>query len=136
MSDLRQFRKDFRTFLLADATLASLIGTRLYSIRGSQQGAKPYVVMQVVDGRDELTHSGPIDLPELRVQLSVYAPTSDVSDDVRDAIYSRLCPISGLNGLIGASTQVAWAILDNDLDADEGDPDIISHIMDFRIRLK
>lgn len=136
MSSLRQFRKDLRTYLIADTTVNALIGTRLYSVRGKQEDAKPYVVMQIIDGRDELTHSGPVQLPEYRVQFSIYGTTSDSNDAVRDAIHDRLCPDAGLNGLIGTSTQVAWAIVDNDLDDDEEDSNLKSHIIDFRIRLK
>lgn len=136
MNNIRQFRKDLRTFILADATVDSLIGNRFFAIRGDQQGAKPYCVSQIVDARDDLAHDGPLKLPEYRVQISVYAPTSDASDAVAKAIYDRLCPDEGLNGLIGASTQIAWCINDNNLDSDSGDPNLVQHVMDFRIRLK
>lgn len=135
MSSIRQFRKDLRSYLLADVTITTLLGARLYSVRGSQKETETYAVMEIVDGRDTLVHSGACGLEDMRVQFTIVASTSDITDAVRDALYSRLHPAGGLNGLIGVSTKIGFCILDNEIDQGSNETKDILKILDFRIKL-
>lgn len=131
MNSIRQFRKDVRAYTLADIDIAALIGDRLYSVRAGQRENMPYAVMEVVAGRDELTHSGTIGLEEMRLQVTIVARTTDETDTVRDAIVGRL---SGLSGPIGSVTNIAFCVYDLEIDNDE-EFRRVSKTLDFRIKL-
>jgi hypothetical protein len=132
----KQFRIDLRAALLASTAVTDLIGSRLWSVRGEQAGAVPYLILEIVGANDQLAHDGPLGLPEYRVQFTAVARSTSSTDDVKDAVMGVLCPASGLQGLIGTSTKVGYCIIENEIDDYEELSKLNSKTFDFRIRLK
>ncbi len=101
---------DLRTYLLGDATVAALVGTRVYPVRLPQGGTFPAItyqrVSQVPVGRPT---SGPPSVVAARVQFDVWSLNRDGVDGyaaaraLADAVRQRL---DGKTGALGSGLTV------------------------------
>lgn len=86
------FQSELRSFLLADATISSLVGTRIYPSVLPAGAALPAVVYFRVGGR---TEHKPLKAQTVRtrnftIQVQAIATKYDEADALEEAIFARL----------------------------------------------
>lgn len=122
---------DLRTFILADATISGLIGTRMYPLRLPQAPTLPAITYQWISGRHVQSMNDRSGLSGPRVQFTAWAATYLQAEAVFEALRKRL---DGFSGMAGA-TRIYGALLDSDRDlpVEEVIPDttIMGRIADF-----
>lgn len=104
-----------RTFLVAQAGITALIGTRVYPSLLPQNVTLPAMVMQMISDPHELLHDGPQGLPTARVQYDCWGRTSLEATNVAQALRAA---VDGYVGAMGAVT-VTCAAIENMIDAYE-----------------
>jgi hypothetical protein len=62
-----------REKLLADATVSSLLGSRLYPLQAPQNEPYPFALYARASWRQEMALAGPVNLKHASIRLSVYA---------------------------------------------------------------
>ena len=101
-----------RTALLADGTVAGLVGQRVYPLVLPTRAALPAVVYQRISGVRVASHDGPSELARPRFQFacigSTYAGAKTVANAVRTAL-------DGYSGTV-SEVQVFVALLENEVD--------------------
>lgn len=102
-----------RTFLLADATLAGLIGTRVYPMILPQNPTLPAVTYQVIDGTSDVTTDGPTGLANPRIQIDCWGATYGAMVPVFEAVRKRLNGYRGAAG--GVTVQGIFLVRQRDL---------------------
>lgn len=90
-------RAALRAYLLADSTIASLVGTRMYPVKLPQGTALASIVFTRVSGLSGVTSSGREGLSRPRVQIDCWAPTMDAAATLADRVKER---IEGFKGAI------------------------------------
>ena len=84
MSD--SLKADIRTAILADGTLAALIGTKVYQEYASEAVALPYIIM-TSPTEEGVHHQGGVSVPALtELQLTIWANTPESRLAVRTAL--------------------------------------------------
>lgn len=114
-----------RQFLLADATIAGLIGTRVYPAPPPQNATYPLITTQRISDTQfpHLRQRGP-GLAEPRYQIDAWATTKAGVDALASAIQHRLQGFTGVLTDTTVSPPVShrvWMRLETDQDAFEGD---------------
>ena len=79
-----------RAYVLADATVAAAVGTRMYSRKPPQTPVVPYIVYQRIDTRRQHDMDGPDGLPRPRVQIACWAANVTSATDLAAAVRKRL----------------------------------------------
>lgn len=97
---------DLRTYLLADAGVADLIGTRCYPDALPQGATLPAVVYYTISRTHAESLGGLKSAGQVRIQLDAYAATRIAADAVTEAILARLKTLSIGQNTIGSGTQV------------------------------
>lgn len=95
---------DTRTFLLANAPLAALIGTRIYPLQLPQTPTLPAITQQVISDVYELAQYGTSGYPTARVQYDCWGATYLSARAVAAAL--RVA-IDGYYGAMGGTN--VWA---------------------------
>ena len=111
----KTFKTELLAYILADATVAGLIGTRLFALRAEQNATTPFVVWQDISGEGIYAHDGPTGLRTFRIQFSIYAPTVTQTEDVAAAIVNR---IDGYSGVLNSAVRIGFTFFDNDVSFD------------------
>jgi hypothetical protein len=86
--------RDLRTYLLADTTLAGLIGTRMFPGAIPQSADMPAVAYHQVSAGHLGSLGGIVAPGEVRIQLDSHAATRLVANQVAAAIVARLGDLS------------------------------------------
>lgn len=94
------FETDLRTRLLADATIAAAVGTRIYWKMRPQGSALPAIVLGTIYGARDQHFEGPIGTQGNRIQFDCLASTALAALNLRDAVVAE---IEG-GGAAGATT--------------------------------
>ena len=89
---------DVVAFLLADATLAGLIGNRLDPFVLEQGGALPAMTYQVVSNQRQHAFGAAVGIAFTRVQFDVYCADYDVLLAITEALRKRLDAYQGAAG--------------------------------------
>jgi len=97
---------DLRTYLLANAGVAALIGTRMYPDQLPQGATLPAVVYYRISGTYAESLGGVKAAGTCRVQLDAYAATRLAADAVGEAIVAALKLLSVGQQSIGSGTLV------------------------------
>jgi hypothetical protein len=92
---------ELRTYTLAGAGVAALVGTRMHARMLPQTPTLPAIVFQRIDTRREHDMAGPDGLPRPRMQLTCWATTPAGAVDLAAAVRARL---DGYKGAWGAVT--------------------------------
>lgn len=108
-----------RSFILADTTVAALIGTRLYPIKAPQGGTYPLVTMQKIVELRSHHLRGTQTLAAPRYQIDAWVKESGssftVAQTIADAIRRRIDGFAGVLSTPGSpSTSFRVAILYDD----------------------
>ena len=101
--------------LLADATVAGLIGTRLYPYLVPQDAELPAIAYQRISGPREYSHDGPSGQARALIQLTIEAATYAAAKSTAAAVRSAL---SGFRGILGGAggTAVGGIFIENEID--------------------
>lgn len=91
---------ELRTYTLAGAGVAALVGTRMHARMLPQTPTLPALVYQRVDTRREHDMAGPDGLPRPRIQLTCWATTPAGAYDLAAAVRARLDGYSGAWGTV------------------------------------
>lgn len=91
------FQSAFRTYLLGDATIVSLVGQRVYPTTLPQGATLPAIVYFRVGGRTEHRpqSQSPGGTRNITVQVQAIGRNYDEADSVEAAVYDRLQSSSG-----------------------------------------
>lgn len=95
---MKDIRPALRAFLLADAGIAAVVGTRVYPIKIPQGVNAASIVYTRISGAGDYHMAGPSGLAMPRYQLDSWAPTADAATALANLIKDR---ISGFRGVMG-----------------------------------
>lgn len=118
---------DLRTFLLADATLTTLISTRLYPGVLPQNPILPAMTYQWISGPRFHSTDGPSGLSNPRIQFDCWASTYLEAETVFTALRKRL---DGYQGMAGSS-RIQAAFLESERDEYEDEARLYRRSADF-----
>lgn len=124
------------SLLTGDATLAALIGTRLFPVMVNEHdmpvnaGDPSCVSYQVVAGSTTYTLE-PTQYSDRRIQFDIWSVKYSDSKSIAQAIRNVL---SGYSGVLTDGTQVLSALQENEIDDFESDSRIFRVMSEYRIR--
>lgn len=108
-----------RAKLLADATIAGLVSTRIYGSYAPEGAALPYVTLQQIGGDSEHSLTGETRLASAIYQTNAWAATVDSALAIADAIRREIAGIRGTWGSGGETATVESCLHTNSFYADE-----------------
>ena len=73
-----------RNVLVTNTVASSLVGTRVYPILAPQSAAMPFITYRRAGIRRQQTLSGPMGVPQVTVELDIYAATYETAREVAD----------------------------------------------------
>lgn len=115
--------------LKADASVAAIVGTRIYFTQAPQTPVLPYAVMFRVDGPRVYGMEGASGLVAARVQIDIYSKTAKQARDVGRTIRQVL---SGFRGEQSGVNLQAVLLLDEG-DGYEDSPELQRVTHDYRV---
>jgi hypothetical protein len=101
-----------RTALLGNATVTGFVGNRIFPVLGPANAALPFVLYRRTGIVREQTLGGPMGVPRVTVDFSVYATTYEQARQVASAIRVVLDGYAGT----AHNTVVRHTALENELD--------------------
>lgn len=101
-----------RSALIANATVAGLLGSRVYPVVAPASAALPFVTWRRVAIRRQQTLGGPMGMPVTSVEYSIYGATYEQAREVADAMRSVL---DGYGGTLN-NTEVRQTSLEQESD--------------------
>jgi len=101
-----------RSALIANATVAGLVSTRVYPVVAPASAALPFVTWRRVAIRRQQTLGGPMGMPVTSVEYSIYGATYEQAREVADAMRSVL---DGYGGTLN-NTEVKQTSLEQESD--------------------
>jgi hypothetical protein len=101
-----------RTALVNNATVAGLIGTRVYPVIAPASAALPFVTWRRVGIRRQQTLSAPSGMPITTVEYSIYGTTYEQARQVADAMRAVLDGYGGTSN----NTEVKQTSLEQESD--------------------
>jgi hypothetical protein len=126
--------EDLRAFLLADATIASLIGARIYPIVLPQGPTVPALTYHWVSIDEIYTMAGPSGLVVKRIQFDCWAETFKEVEALSDAIRLRIDGFSGwLNTGSPPSSRIQAIFREVERDWYEDEPVLYRRTIDYFI---
>ena len=90
-----------RAALVADATVSSLLGTKIYPLAADADDTLPWVTWRRSAIRRQQTLSGPVGVPAIRLEYDIVATTYEAARTLADAIRGVL---DGYNGTADNTT--------------------------------
>lgn len=109
---VKDLRPALRAFLLADAAIAAVIGTRMYPGKLPQGMVLASIVYTLASDPGDYHHEGPSGLAHPRYQVDAWAPTLDAATSLANLIKSRLDGYSGAMGSGAALVNVQGVFRD------------------------
>jgi hypothetical protein len=101
-----------RSALIANATVAGLVGSRVYPVVAPASAALPFVTWRRVAIRRQQTLGGPMGMPVTSVEYSIYGATYEQAREVADAMRSVLDGYGGTSN----NTEVKQTSLEQESD--------------------
>jgi hypothetical protein len=95
---IRDLRPALRQFLLADASIAAVVGTRVFVGRMPQGERNPSIVYNRISDTGYHVYEGPLGFARPRMQIDAWAETPDEAAALSNLVKSRLDGFSGLMG--------------------------------------
>lgn len=108
--------EQLRTYLLADATIAGLVGTRIYPAKLPQDPTMPAIMYQYIDGNSDISTDGPTGLATSTVQVDCWGASYSQMDALYEAVRLRLNGYAG-----GDEVQGVFLVRKRDLYDDEAE---------------
>jgi hypothetical protein len=115
---------DARTYLLADASIAAVVGTRIYPSNLPQNATLPAIVYHVIS-RSHTTWLGGIKASSgpIRIQWDVWAATRLAADALAELVLDRWRTLAGTCPTTMTATRVCDVELQGPLEDAEGPED-------------
>ena len=123
---------ELRTYTLAGAAVAALVGTRMHAHMLPQTPTLPAIVYQRIDTRREHDMAGPDGLPRPRMQVTSWATTPAGAYDLAAAVRARL---DGYKGTWGTLT-IGSCLCVGERDLDDPDASRSSVAQDYMIQFQ
>jgi hypothetical protein len=101
-----------RSALIANATVAGLVGSRVYPVVAPASAALPFVTWRRVAIRRQQTLGAPMGMPVTSVEYSIYGATYEQAREVADAMRSVLDGYGGTSN----NTEVRQTSLEQESD--------------------
>lgn len=99
---MKDIRPAFRTFLLADPVISTLVGgVRVHYGRLPQNQTEPSVVFNKISEVGDYVQTGDSDLNQIRMQVDAWAQSTDAATQLSDAVRDKL---SGGRGMVEFGT--------------------------------
>lgn len=120
-----------RTYLLTNAALTAVVGTRIYPLTYPQDGTLPAVVYQQVSLVPYFAHDGEMGTDEAHFHISSFSANYGQAHDVADKVRTALRPIMTAPGMMG-DVPVGSVQLENEFDvsaAEEFEPLSAYHVL-------
>lgn len=117
---MKDIRPALRAFLLADAGIAAVVGTRVYPIKIPQGIKLASIVYTRISGPGDYFMEGPSGLVRHRLQLDSWAPTADAATALANLVKDRVDGYSGVMGTGGIAVNVQ-GVFQTDLREDYDD---------------
>ena len=121
---------ELRTYTLAGAAVAGLVGTRMHARMLPQTPTLPAIVYQRVDTRRLHDLAGPDGLPRPRMQVTCWGSTPAVAHSVASVVRERL---DGFKGTWGTLT-IGSCLMVGERDLDDPDASRSGVALDFMIQ--
>lgn len=121
---------ELRTYTLAGAAVAGLVGTRMHARMLPQAPTLPAIVYQRVDTRRQHDLAGPDGLPRLRMQVTCWGSTPAVAYSVASVVRERL---DGFRGTWGTLT-IGSCLCVGERDLDDPEASRSAVALDFMIQ--
>jgi hypothetical protein len=118
---------DLRTYLLADATLTTLVGTRMYPLKLPQAPTMPAIIYTWISGARVHSTDGPSGLSNPRVQFDCWAQTYLEAEALLEALRKRL---DGFQGTAGSSW-IQAVFFETERDGYDDDTELYRRSADF-----
>lgn len=123
------FREALRDYLAADMAIEQLVSGRIHASRLPDKPTLPAVVYRVVTNAGAISHDGPVELRNPRVQLDVWGARPADIEPVAEAITEALL---GYRGPMGDVEYTAGWVFADSTDLYEQDTGLYRVSMDFR----
>tara|TARA_B100000945_G_scaffold102349_1_gene80800 strand:+ start:1400 stop:1825 length:426 start_codon:yes stop_codon:yes gene_type:complete len=134
-------KKDFRDYVLADATVSAKLGTRMYpSVASKPAGTSdPYAVYTIVSNTADYTHNGTSTTVgrTLLVQIDIFSGNAVTAEETGDAIRARVESTKFSQGATEFGSVFLDTAFDNFEDAtrDDGSSGLFRKTIQFRIKI-
>lgn len=126
---LKDIRTGLRTFLLADAAIAALVGTRIYPVKLPQGVSGTSLILNEISGQGDHHMQGASGLVTVRMQIGAWATTADGAHALFLAVKEA---IDGYRGLMGDVT-VQGVFIDSWRDIDDTVANLRGKVADYFI---
>jgi hypothetical protein len=104
-----------RAYLLADAPLTAMVGTRIYPMTYPQNGTLPAVVYQQISSVPYFAHDGEMGSAEAHFYISAFSTNYGQAHDVANTVKTALKPLMDAPGMMG-DVPVAGIQPENEID--------------------
>jgi len=121
---------ELRTYTLAGAAVAGLVGTRMHARMLPQAPTLPAIVYQRIDTRRLHDLAGPDGLPRARMQVTCWGSTPAVAYSVASVVRERLDGFKGTWGTLTIGS--CLCVGERDLDDPEASRNAVA--LDFMIQ--
>ena len=121
---------ELRTYTLAGAAVAALVGTRMHARMLPQAPTLPAIVYQRISTRRLHDMAGPDGLPQARMQVTCWGGTPAVAYSVASVVRERL---DGFKGTWGTLT-IGSCLMVGERDLDDPDASRSGVALDFMIQ--
>lgn len=115
-------------YMLADASIAAIVGSRIYPIKMPQGVTAASVVMNRISGLGDHHMQGPSGLSRPRMQIDSYAPTFQAAVTLANAVKERIDGAAGTFGTGSDIVEVQGIFFDTEEDRYDDSADL------FRVR--
>ena len=99
------FESDLHNYLEMNATIATILGGRVYPLVAPQDVTRPYAVVEFLDGQPEYHATGESGVSTASITIDVYADKYADAISAKEAIRQKL---SGKQAVVG-STPIRFA---------------------------
>lgn len=124
---IKDIRPALRAFLLADATIAAVVSTRVYPVKLPQGTNTASLVYNLISEVGDAHNEGPDGLCSARIQIDAYAPTADAADVLARAVKERLFGYRGTMGTGGSAVEVKGVFIGGSARSDFDDEAKMHH---------
>lgn len=130
---LKDIRPALRSFLLADATVAGIVGTRIYPVKLPQGVSGTSLILNEISGQGDHHMQGASGLVTVRMQIGCWSQTADGAHALHLAVKECLDGFRGAMGSGASQVQVQGVFIDSWRDIDDTVANLRGKISDYFI---
>lgn len=131
---LKDLRPALRAFLLADSAVSAAVGgSRIYPGKMPQGQTSPSLVYSEISGVGDHHMQGPSGLARPRIQITAWAQTADLANDLYLKVKERLDGYQGVMGSGSAEVTVQGVFIESWRENDDEAANLRGKIADYFI---